>query len=197
MFANMQVNPNSRGKEIESFAAQKSVGEGAFGGDGDVRRKLLFFKGDAPEVELEVDEGKEEREQDVEAQTNRFAAIVVLEQIFAHFEDDDDPEQPGEEEARSEGCNCPIEGQRSRNNLANPDAEVEWPRGDDEIEEQLADGRMDKLQYKSFCAGDRDKQKDPMNRRRRRIGILQSQCRLNRSSFHEGRVSSRFHLARR
>ena len=99
-------------KEKRYLIAQlrELVDKRAFRLQGDFERKLSLFKRDAAEMKLEVDEGKEESEQDVEAQTYRLAAIVVLEQIFAHLVNDDDPEEPGEQESGSERGKRPVEG---------------------------------------------------------------------------------------
>src|SRR5215831_12712283 len=59
---------------------------------------------------LKVDEGEQNREEEVQTKMHRFAAVVVLEQFFAEFEDDHDVEKPGEKKTEDgdEGCYGPV-----------------------------------------------------------------------------------------
>jgi len=51
------------------------------------------------QFELEVDDGEEKREKPIQAQIDRFAPIVVLNQLLSKLVDNDDPEKPGKEKA--------------------------------------------------------------------------------------------------
>ena len=63
--------------------------------------KLLLLR-DPIEGKLEVDEGKQERGNQVEPHIHRFAIVVVVQQLLAQLEDYDDPEEPGEQETDSD-----------------------------------------------------------------------------------------------
>jgi hypothetical protein len=86
----------------------------------------MLLPSDVVERELEIDKREEKSEEPVEAKVDRFSAVVMLEQFFAKFVNDDEPEKPGEEKAEScnERSDGPIQGTGTVVDFAHPDAEV-------------------------------------------------------------------------
>jgi hypothetical protein len=117
---------------------------------------------------LVIDDGKQQREEPVEPQPDGLAPVVVLQQFLANLVDDDDPEYPGEEKACGEGGQRPVKRERTVVYLADPDAEIDGPRRDEDILGEIAvrvrEARSNKLQ-----SDKRDQKYGPMQARRGRV----------------------------
>jgi hypothetical protein len=59
---------------------------------------------------LKVDEGKQDRQDQIESKADRLTPVVMIEQLFANLEDYNDPQKPGEEKPCGERSKCPVEG---------------------------------------------------------------------------------------
>lgn len=154
--------------------ADFSGGDGVVGFDDDgfgcfLQRFLL--SADFVEDVLEVDEREKRGEEPVEAKSDGLATVVVVEKLFAHFEDDDDPEEQRIDESEAcDGRNRPIERTGAGLDFADPEAKVSGPDGGDGEERDVAILIGDEPEDESFSGDEQDKENGPVEPGRRRIG---------------------------
>lgn len=134
---------------------------------------------------LEIAEGKQNRGDKTKAQSYGLATVVMKEQILSNLEDHHNPEEPREQKTRRKRGETPIKRCGTLIDLAEPDAQVNRPDSNYEIDEYVARRGMRQPDYQALWDRDREEEKQPVHTRRGRIDPAISQGRRDGGSVQQ------------